>query len=57
VQKRAAKACCSAVMYISYQLVAEDGRVGSTYAEEQKMGAVNGIGKCLSHWYCSQIST
>jgi hypothetical protein len=36
-----AAVCYSVIIYVNYDLTAEDGRDGSSYKQEQKMAAIN----------------
>lgn len=38
-----AAACYSVITYVNYDLTAEDGRVDSSYKQEQKMAAVTAL--------------
>jgi hypothetical protein len=41
-QKMGADTCYFVIVYVNYDLTAEDGRVHSSYKQEQKMAAING---------------
>jgi len=40
-QEIGAAICYSVIMYVNYDMRAEDGRDGSSYKQEQKMAAIN----------------
>jgi hypothetical protein len=42
-RKMGAAACYSVITYVNYDLTAEDGRVDSSYKQEQKMAAVTAL--------------
>lgn len=40
-QAMGAAVCYSVIIYVNYDLTAEDGRDGSSYKQEKKMAAIN----------------